>query len=84
MAVMTVEKVSIALEEEVAQEAREAAERHGLSLSAWVNIAAREALAIEDGLAAVAEYEAENGPFSEEEIAAADEALKRVGIIPPR
>ena len=84
MVVVAVEKVSIALEEEILREAREAAQRHGLSLSAWVNIAAREALAIEDGLAAVAEYEAECGPLSAEALAAADEALARVGIIPRR
>jgi hypothetical protein len=81
---MAVQKLSIALEEDVARAAREAAEREGLSLSAWVNEAAREALAIEDGLAAVAEYEAENGPFTEEELAAADAALIEDGILPRR
>jgi hypothetical protein len=81
---MAVRKLSIALEEDVARAAREAAEREGLSLSAWVNEAAREALAIEDGLAAVAEYEAENGPFTEEELAAADAALIEDGILPRR
>ncbi len=84
MAVMTVQKLSIALEEDVARAAREAAERGGLSLSAWVNAAAREALAIEDGLAAVAEHEAENGPISAEALAAADAALADAGIIPRR
>jgi len=79
---MAVEKLSIALEQDVARAAREAAERDGLSLSAWVNEAAREALAIDDGLAAVAEYEAENGAISAEALAAADAALARAGIIP--
>jgi len=84
MAAMAVEKLSIALEEGVAQAAREAAERHGLSLSAWVNEAAREALAIEDGLAAMGEWEAEEGPISDEAIAWADAALARAGIVPRR
>jgi hypothetical protein len=83
MVPMAVQKLSIALED-VARAAREAAEREGLSLSAWVNEAAREALAIEDGLAAVAEYEAENGPISAEALAAATAALERDGVIPRR
>jgi hypothetical protein len=84
MVAMAVQKLSIALEEDVARAAREAAEREGLSLSAWVNEAAREALAIEDGLAAVAEYEAENGPFTEEALEAAKAALIEDGILPRR
>jgi hypothetical protein len=84
MVAMAVQKLSIALEEDVARAARDAAEREGLSLSAWVNAAAREALAIEDGLAAVAEYEAENGPISAEALAAAHAALIEDGILPRR
>ena len=84
MAVMAVQKLSIALEQDVARAAKEAAEREGLSLSAWINEAAREALAIEDGLAAVAEYEAENGPISAQALAAARAALERDGVIPRR
>ena len=78
------QKLSVALDEDVARAAREAAERHGRSLSAWVNEAVREALAIEDGLAAVREYEAECGSFSAEEIAEADAVLDRAGIVPRR
>jgi hypothetical protein len=84
MVLMAVQKLSIALDEDVARAAKDAAERDGLSLSAWVNAAAREALAIDDGLAAVREYEAENGPFTAEAIAKADAALARAGIIPRR
>lgn len=72
---MGVKKLSIALDERVAEAAAASAERHGLSLSAWVNRAAAKALAIEDGLAAVAEWEAEHGAFTAEEIAAADAIL---------
>lgn len=72
---MGVKKLSIALDERVAEAAAASAERHGLSLSAWLNRAAQNALALEDGLAAVAEWEAEHGAFTAEEIAAADAIL---------
>ena len=72
---MGVKKLSIALDERVAAAAAASAERHGLSLSAWLNRAAQNALAVEDGLAAVAEWEAEHGAFTAEEIAAADAVL---------
>jgi hypothetical protein len=72
---MGVKKLSVALHERVAEAAAASAERHGLSLSAWLNRAAENALAIEDGLAAVAEWEAEHGPLSAEELAAADAIL---------
>ncbi|HET7131859.1 MAG TPA: hypothetical protein VFJ95_06400 [Gammaproteobacteria bacterium] len=72
---MGVKKLSIALDERIAAAAAASAERQGLSLSAWVNRAAENALAIEDGLAAVAEWESEHGPLSAEELAAADAVL---------
>jgi hypothetical protein len=72
---MGVKKLSIALDERVAEAAAASAERHGLSLSAWLNRAAQNALAVEDGLAAVAEWEAEHGAFTAEEIAAAEAVL---------
>jgi hypothetical protein len=72
---MGVKKLSIALDERIAAAAAASAERQGLSLSAWVNRAAENALAIEDGLAAVAEWENEHGPLSAEELAAADAVL---------
>lgn len=75
---MGVKKLSVALDERVAEAAAASAERLGLSLSAWLNRAAEKALAIEDGLAAVAEWEAEHGAFTAEEIAAADAALDAV------
>jgi hypothetical protein len=49
----------------------EAAEAEGLSISAWMTKAARDALRTRDGLAAIAEWEAENGALTEEEIQAA-------------
>jgi hypothetical protein len=75
MPAMGVKKLSIALDERVAEAAAASAERHGLSLSAWSNRAAQNALAVEDGLVAVAEWEAEHGAFTAKEIAAADAVL---------
>lgn len=72
---MPAQKLSIALEEPVFRAARKAAARRGMSLSAWLNEASRNALAIEDGLAAVAEWEAEHGPLSPADLLEADRAL---------
>jgi hypothetical protein len=78
---MAAQKLSIALEQPVAYAAKQSAERRGISLSAWLNEASRNALAIEDGLAAVAEWEAEHGPLTAQDLAAADAVLDaaRVG-----
>jgi hypothetical protein len=77
---MGVRKLSVALEEGVASSASASAERQGLSLSAWLTRAAQDALAIEDGRAAVEEWQAEHGRFTREELRAADAILTR----PPR
>ncbi len=78
---MAAQKLSVALEQPVAHAAKRSAERRGISLSAWLNEASRNALAIEDGLAAVAEWEAEHGPLTARDLAAADSVLDaaRVG-----
>ena len=73
-------KLSVALDEAVAADAALAAERHGVSLSAWLNAAAERALLIERGLAAVAEWVAEHGAFTEDELAWADSVLDRAGV----
>jgi hypothetical protein len=75
MAAMAVKKLSVALDGKVAEAAAVSAERQGLSLSAWLNRAAENALAIEEGLAAVAEWEAEHGALTSAELAAADAVL---------
>jgi hypothetical protein len=81
---VSVQKVSISLDEAVLLAAREAAKRQGMSLSAWVNQASESALEtevrIEDGLAGVAEWEAEHGPLSAEALAKADAILDAAGI----
>jgi hypothetical protein len=77
---VAVTKLSIALEEPVAQAARQSAERRGISMSAWLNEASRDALRIDEGKAGVAEWEAEFGPLSAEELAAADAVLSAHGV----
>ena len=42
-----------------------------MSVSAWMTEAARRALRIRDGLAAVAEWEREHGAFTDEELRSA-------------
>jgi hypothetical protein len=75
---MPVRKLSIALEDEVAEAAARAAERAGLSLSAWLNHAAEHELALEAGIEAVRDWEAEHGELTPEELEAADALLDRV------
>ena len=74
---MTVKKLSIALDGEVAAAAGRAAARSGLSLSAWLNDAAANALEVERGLEAVREWEAEHGAFTAAELEEADRVLDR-------
>jgi len=74
---MAVRKLSVALEESVAAEALSAAERRGVSLSAWLNAAAERALVLEAGLAGVEAWEAEHGELSDQELAWADSILDR-------
>ena len=75
---MTVKKLSVAIDEDVAAEAALRAEAAGLSLSAWMNRAASDALAIERGLNGVRAWEAENGDLTIAELADADRILDEV------
>ena len=72
---MAVKKISVALSESVAARAASAAEHHGVSLSAWLTAAAERALVVEEGLAAVREWEAEHGALTAQELAWADRVL---------
>jgi predicted transcriptional regulator len=72
---VAVKKLSIALDPDVADAAASAAETSGQSLSAWLNDAAQTRLRVEDGLAAVAEWEADAGRLTAGERAAADRQL---------
>ncbi len=75
---MTVTKLSVALDERVAAAARVAATREGISLSAWLSRAAEHAVRVDEGLRAVAEWEAEHSPITAAERAAADSLLDTI------
>ncbi|MGH9155269.1 MAG: hypothetical protein ACRD1K_05365 [Acidimicrobiales bacterium] len=64
-------KLAITVDPDVHKGVVAAARLQGVSVSAWMTSAARRALLIGDGLRAVAEWEAEYGPFSDAELAAA-------------
>ena len=76
-------KISVALESKTAEAAAKSAAKGGRSLSAWLNDAAESALAVEEGLLALAEWEAEHGALSKKELAAADRVLDRM-VAPSR
>jgi hypothetical protein len=76
---VAVRKLSVALEETVAEGAAVAAARRGVSLSAWLTAAAERALHVEQGLAEVRAWEAEHGELSAKELAWADSVLDLVG-----
>ncbi len=64
-------KLAITVDPDVHAQVVAAAREEGVSVSAWMTTAARRALRIRDGLAAVAEWEAEHGVLSGEELRAA-------------
>jgi len=68
-------KLAITVDPEVHARVVRAAHEDEVSVSAWMTEAARRSLRIRDGLAAVAEWEAEHGAFTDEEI---EEARRRV------
>lgn len=69
-------KLAITVDADVYDQVILAAKAEGSSVSAWMTAAARRALTVRDGLAAVAEWEAENGALTEAEL---DAARRRVG-----
>lgn len=70
-------KLAITVDPDVHAKVMEAAAAEGVSVSAWMTAAARRELLVRDGLAAVAEWEAEHGVFSEAELAAARARVAR-------
>ena len=78
MGAVATKKVSVTLDAGVLEEAREAARLRGMSLSAWLSDAAHRIARIEDGRRAVKEWEAENGPITDEE---RQHVRKALGII---
>ena len=66
-----VERITVSLEPELAAAVREAAEADAENVSAWLADAARRRLAGRGLREVIAEWEAEHGSFSDEELAAA-------------
>ena len=64
-------KLAITVDAEVHERVLAVAAQDGLSVSAWMTNAARQALLVRDGLSAVAEWEAKHGAFTNAEIEAA-------------
>lgn len=68
-------KLAITIDPKIHERILVAAAREGVSVSAWMTSAAREALQRRAGLAAVAEWEKQHGPLSGEEM---DQARRTV------
>jgi hypothetical protein len=68
-------KLAITVDPDIHQDILAAADRHGLSVSAWMTIAASEALRRRAGLAAVARWEKQHGCFT---VAEMNEARRNV------
>ena len=68
-------KLAISVDADVHARVVRAARADRVSVSAWMTEAARRALRIRDGLAAVAEWEREHGAFSASELQAARERV---------
>ena len=64
-------KLAITVDPDVHERVVTAAAKEGVSVSAWMTEAARRALVVRDGLAAVAEWERSNGTLTPKEMAAA-------------
>jgi hypothetical protein len=63
--------LAITVDADVHDRVIDAAADEGVSVSAWMTQAARRALLVRDGLAAVAEWEAEHGQLTDAELDAA-------------
>jgi hypothetical protein len=68
---MSVERLTVSIESELAIAVREAAEADEQNVSAWLADAARRQLANRGLRDVVAEWERDHGAFSDEELAAA-------------
>lgn len=72
---MSTSKVTITIDDDVLATLRRLAAEAGLPLSTYVTRAAEHHARIQDGLAAMREWQEEHGAFTEEEIAEARAAL---------
>lgn len=68
-------KLAITVDPDVHERVLSAAAEDGVSVSAWLTEAARRALLVRDGLAAVQEWERLNGALTSEEMTAARQRI---------
>lgn len=64
-------KLAITVDPDVHRRVLAAAQEQGVSVSAWMTEAARRALLVRDGLAAIAEWESDHGALTARELEAA-------------
>lgn len=76
-------KLAITIDPDVHKGVVAAAATERVSVSAWMTNAAKRELLIRDGLAAVAEWEAEHGAFSADEMAAASRRIAERRTVKP-
>jgi hypothetical protein len=72
-------KLAVTVDSDIHAKVLDAAKAEGKSVSAWITAAARRALLLRDGLAAVMEWEAEHGALTPTEIDAARARIERRG-----
>ena len=70
-------KLAISVDAGVHEKVLDAADSEGVSVSAWMTAAARRALRVRDGLAAVAEWEDAHGVLTPRELDAARRRIAR-------
>ncbi len=70
-------KLAVTVDRDVHARVVRAAREDKVSVSAWMTDAARRSLRIRDGLAAVAEWEAERGALTDRELDAARQRVRR-------
>ena len=75
-------KLAITVDADVHARVVRAAHAGKVSVSAWLTEAARRSLRIDDGLAAVAEWEAQHGTFTDDELAAARRRVREKHVRP--
>jgi hypothetical protein len=73
-------KLAVTVDAEVHAKVVHAAAAEKKSVSAWLTAAARRALLVRDGLAAVSEWEAEHGALTRAELDAARARLERTPV----
>lgn len=77
---MAVVKKAVSFDPEVWADLQRIAVSERIGVSTLINRALRHELRIQSGLAAVAEWEREHGPFSEQELVDADQLLDQAGV----